>query len=90
MILRLPDDALVRTTPEIRKRLAAAKDWTMDTELLAQLIEEVSILAADFRRKKPREVDRPDSARGLVPGASPYSSAIARMAATARVHGRAA
>ncbi|MFD9248376.1 hypothetical protein [Streptomyces bottropensis] len=31
----------------------------MHTELLAQLIEEVSLLAADRRRKEPRDVNRP-------------------------------
>lgn len=35
--------------------------WGFDQELLAQLVEEVSILAADYRRKKPREVPRPTS-----------------------------
>lgn len=33
--------------------------WTLNTELLAQLIEEVSILAAEQRRRKPRKVPRP-------------------------------
>lgn len=31
----------------------------MTEELLAQLIEEVSVLAADRRRKEPRQVPRP-------------------------------
>ncbi|MGW0757181.1 hypothetical protein ACWD1Y_11935 [Streptomyces sp. NPDC002814] len=31
----------------------------MHTELLAQLIEEVSLLAADRRRKEPRDINRP-------------------------------
>jgi hypothetical protein len=35
-------------------------EWTLTVELLAQLIEEVSVLAADHRRKQPREVPRPD------------------------------
>jgi hypothetical protein len=37
----------------------AADDWTVEHELLAQLIEEVSVLAADHRRKKPRSIPRP-------------------------------
>lgn len=35
--------------------------WSTDTELLARLVEEVSVLAADKRRKKPLEVPRPRS-----------------------------
>lgn len=35
--------------------------WGYVEELLAQLIEEVSVLTADRRRKEPREVRRPDS-----------------------------
>lgn len=33
--------------------------WTVHSELLAQLIEEVSLLASDRRREKPRTVRRP-------------------------------
>jgi hypothetical protein len=33
--------------------------WTITTELLAQLIEEVSLLASDRRRNEPRTVHRP-------------------------------
>jgi hypothetical protein len=33
--------------------------WGFTEELLAQLIEEVSVLAADHRREKPRDVFRP-------------------------------
>lgn len=40
-----------------------SKQWTLDHELLAQIKEEVSILAAEHRRKKPVEVPRPDHAR---------------------------
>jgi hypothetical protein len=50
----------MNTTPELRERLMQERSWTISTELLAQLVEEVSILAADHRRKKPREVPRPD------------------------------
>jgi hypothetical protein len=33
--------------------------WTVNTELLAQLIEEVSILASDRRRETPTSIPRP-------------------------------
>lgn len=49
----------MRTPPEERQQ----EKWTVETELLAQLIEEVSVLAADMRRKKPREVPRPKHLR---------------------------
>lgn len=49
----------MRCPPELRDQLRAAKEWSVSTELLAQLIEEVSILAAERRRKQPREVPRP-------------------------------
>lgn len=52
----LPDDALVRTTPEQRSQ----EKWTVEMELLAQVVEEVSVLASDRRRKKPVQVPRPD------------------------------
>lgn len=35
----------------------------METELLAQIKEEISILAAERRRKKPVEVPRPEHLR---------------------------
>lgn len=60
LLAGLPDDARVFTTPEIRRMLAEAREWTLDHELLAQIKEEVSILAAEHRRKKPVEVPRPD------------------------------
>lgn len=43
--------------------LREAKQWTLDHELLAQIKEEISILAAEHRRKKPVEVPRPDHVR---------------------------
>ncbi|WP_435059872.1 hypothetical protein [Streptomyces sp. bgisy060] len=47
----LPEDSRVRSAP--------IDGWTKQTELLAQLIEEVSILAADRRREEPTSVPRP-------------------------------
>jgi hypothetical protein len=43
--------------------LREAKTWTLDHELLAQIKEEISILAAEHRRKKPVEVPRPEHVR---------------------------
>lgn len=63
-MVRLPDDARIRTTPEIREQLRLAQTWTLEHELLAQIKEEISILAAEHRRKKPVEVPRPDHVRG--------------------------
>lgn len=45
--------------------------WGHVEELLAQLIEEVSVLTADRRRKKPREVRRPDAMRAASSPATP-------------------
>lgn len=61
--MRLPEDCLIKTTPDLRRQMAEAKDWSVDTELLAQIKEEISILAAEHRRKKPVEVPRPPHMR---------------------------
>jgi hypothetical protein len=37
------------------------------TELLVQLIEEVSLLASDRRREEPRKIPRPHRKEGAVP-----------------------
>jgi hypothetical protein len=47
----------------VRRQLARAKEWTADTELLAKIFEEISILAAEHRRKKPVQIPRPDHLR---------------------------
>lgn len=49
--------------------------WGWPEELLAQLIEEVSVLTADRRRKEPRQVTRPfmadvETSGGLVDNGS--------------------
>lgn len=59
-MVRLPDESLIRTTPEIRQQIAESRSWTVDTELLAKILEEISILAAERRRKKPVEIPRPE------------------------------
>lgn len=53
---------------------AQINGWTTETELLAQLIEEVSILAADRRRDKPTSIPRPFNPADAAPqrpGAQP-------------------
>lgn len=63
--------------------------WELLHELLATILEEVSILAADRRRKKPLEVPRPGWFRAKATGRNPgvaraggaYSDAIDRMLA---------
>ncbi|MFD4933426.1 hypothetical protein [Streptomyces virginiae] len=59
----LPQESRVASSP--------TGGWTPHTELLAQLIEEVSVLAADRRREKPRTIIRPyATAAGVPPGNS--------------------
>lgn len=61
MLRRLPDDALSRTTPEIRLQMAQAQAWDSQTELIAQLLEVTRIMAADMRTKgEPQKVERPE------------------------------
>lgn len=60
MIFQLPDDCRIKTTPQIRESLAEARSWTVETELLAQIREDLSVLAADRRRRQVVEVPRPD------------------------------
>lgn len=57
--------------------------WGWAEELLAQVIEEVSVLAADKRRKEPRQVKRPfdtgspeESNVGLTTNASGGQTAV--------------
>ncbi|MEU5181156.1 hypothetical protein AB0G49_14000 [Streptomyces longwoodensis] len=49
----MPEDSRVKSAP--------IGGWTVTHELLAQLIEEVGLLAADRRRKEPLTVNRPDA-----------------------------
>ncbi|AWI32686.1 hypothetical protein [Streptomyces tirandamycinicus] len=55
----LPDESRLKSAP--------IGGWTIQTELLAQLIEEVSLLAADRRREEPRTVTRPYNTAPAVP-----------------------
>ncbi|WP_086685962.1 hypothetical protein [Streptomyces pseudogriseolus] len=66
----------------------------MTNELLAQLIEEVSILAADRRRREPLTVPRPDAVtdaapvpRGNSPRAQPPMTGHRKMLAAAARRG---
>jgi hypothetical protein len=49
----LPEEARARR-PDATK-----VPWGQVEELLAQIVEEVSVLAADHRRKEPRQIPRP-------------------------------
>ena len=90
LIKTLPAEALVRTPVEERGRAP----WTAELELMAQLIEMTSVLAADRRIKKPVKVPRPNQpnkrrmrttpaareGRQAAPaGVSPYGAAIAAL-----------
>lgn len=69
--------------------LRQSKEWSIDTELLAQLIEEVSILAAEQRRRKPREVRRPDFLRRNSAGKRGMAHAVNVLTSNARrIHSR--
>ena len=57
-------------------------EWGITEELLAQMIEELSILAADQRRKEPRTITRPDEYR-----AAPAASASSMISALAGMPG---
>lgn len=62
----LPEDSRIQS--------AQIAGWTKETELLAQLIEEVSILAADRRREEPTYIPRPYNPADAAPprpGAQP-------------------
>ncbi|MFE7072555.1 hypothetical protein ACFU96_20990 [Streptomyces sp. NPDC057620] len=58
----MPDDSRVRSAP--------LGGWTKITELLALVVEEIGLLAADRRREEPTTVVRP-SRPGPVPRATP-------------------
>ncbi len=55
----LPEESRVTSSP--------IGGWTAHTELLVQLIEEVSLLAADRRRDAPRTITRPYATDAPVP-----------------------
>lgn len=56
---RLPEESCFKSS--------VVGGWTVHSELLAQLIEEVSLLAADKRRPEPRTVTRPYDRAAAVP-----------------------
>lgn len=97
--MRLPDAAFTRTTRQTREQQRLNEQWPVQAELLAQVIEEVSVLASDHRRKKPREVPRPEAGkhRAVAAAAEPaapagdVAPAVAAMKSAARtVHRRVA
>jgi len=56
LVKGLPRDALVRTPESERGR----DPWTAELELMAQLVEVVSIQAAEMKLRKPIKVPRPN------------------------------
>jgi len=76
----------VRTTPEVREQLRRYREWTVDTELLAQIKEEISILASDRRRSRPVQVPRPDWVRRKP--AAKGGGGVAHAIAVLRKHAR--
>jgi hypothetical protein len=77
---------LLRSTPEAREEMAELREWTVTAELLAQLIEEVSLVATEgYGRKKPREVPRPAGLRRHRDGTK---VALTVLKSTARVRQR--
>ncbi len=60
-----------------------AKPWDTLTELVAQAVDELGVLAADRRRKEPTEVERPGWLRPK--GASGMDRAFAVLLATSNV-----
>ncbi len=60
MLLKgLPPDALLRTAPEDRVQ----DRWSVETELLAQIVEVVSVVASERRLKDTVKVPRPQHLR---------------------------
>lgn len=74
---------MVRSTPEVRKRLREMRMWTNDTELLAQILEVGSVIASRHQMAKPREIPRPD---WMTPsqGGNGFQHAINVLRSTAR------
>lgn len=93
----------MRTTPEIRRQLEQSRLWTNNTELLAMLVEVMSVLASERRISKPIEVPRPKwlgkNRRGAAAGrfgdsadgtnGNPFRRAAQVMMANATAHRRA-
>lgn len=71
MLLKgLPPDALLRTAPEDRVR----DRWGVETELLAQLVEVVSVVAAERKIKDTVKVPRPPHLRKKPKAATPQEA----------------
>ncbi|MER6232578.1 hypothetical protein ACFUC2_05280 [[Kitasatospora] papulosa] len=85
---------LDRLPAESNLKTARLNGWTIHTELLAQLIEEVSVLAADRRRSEPRTITRPYASVAVPTGnsdqeqAPPAMNGHRKMLAAAAKRGR--
>jgi hypothetical protein len=80
--MRLPEEGMVRSTPEVRQRLREMRMWTNDTELLAQILEIGSVIASRHQIAKPREIPRPDWMKPS--GSDGFQQAINVLRSTAR------
>lgn len=81
--MRLPEEeSLVRTTPELRRRLREMRLWTNDTELLAQILEMTSVMASRMQLRKPVDVPRPEWMRPS--GSAGIAHAMSVLTSTAR------
>ncbi len=76
LIEGLPDGARSKTDDP------GIAEWGTTDELLAQLVEEVSVLVADRRRKEPRTIPRPWEAKKSGPVAGVVVSEDGGMVAT--------
>lgn len=84
LLAGMPGDARTRTTPAER-----AQPWTTHDELLAQLIEIVSIGVADRVLRKPVQVPRPRKPAAERRRAGEPNPALTVLRNTARLAGRA-
>ncbi len=82
----MPRDACIRTTPE--DRLGEEK-WSVETDLLALLVEVSSVTASGRQIKKPLEIPRPKRAATPRPTSAEdvdksFKRGIAVLASTAK------
>lgn len=56
--------------------------WTNDTELLAQVLEMVSVVASERQIKEPVQIKRPSWLAQLSQSRNPFADAINRMRAS--------
>lgn len=78
---------LVRTLPaeaRLSRRAGDESEWSIQTELLAQLVEVTSVSTAGRQLRKPIEVTRPDTLRASS-GTRGFDAIIAQAQAAGRV-----